>query len=60
MKKPLRIAIFGAESTGKITLCHALAAYSDEPCGAEYVREFWNLRHGKIEADDLSAKRLLR
>ena len=33
-----RIAIFGAESTGKSTLAEELAAHFGEPCVPEYVR----------------------
>ncbi|MEY2880080.1 MAG: hypothetical protein RLZZ15_2460 [Verrucomicrobiota bacterium] len=48
-----RIAIFGTESTGKSTLAAALAARFDEPWSPEFVREFWELRGGKITAEDL-------
>ena len=48
-----RIAIFGTESTGKTTLAQTLAAHFGEPWAAEFVREFWDLRGGKIEAGDL-------
>jgi HTH-type transcriptional regulator, transcriptional repressor of NAD biosynthesis genes len=48
-----RIAIFGAESTGKSTLAEELAAHFGEPCVPEYVREFWDEHEGKITADDL-------
>lgn len=48
-----RIAVFGTESTGKTTLAQRLAAHFREPWSAEFVREFWELRDGKIEAGDL-------
>ena len=48
-----RIAIFGTESTGKTTLAQTLAEHFGEPWAAEFVREFWDLRGGKIEAGDL-------
>lgn len=50
-----RIAIFGAESTGKSTLAERLAAHFGEPCAPEYVRGFWVERAGRIEAADLDA-----
>ena len=37
----LRIALIGAESTGKTTLCEALAAHYDTVWVAEYGREHW-------------------
>lgn len=48
-----RVVVFGTESTGKTTLAQKLAAHFDEPWSAEFVREFWDLRGGKIEAEDL-------
>ncbi|MCF7687843.1 MAG: ATP-binding protein [Cephaloticoccus sp.] len=48
-----RIAIFGAESTGKSTLAEQLAEHFDEPWVPEYVREFWDAHDGKISAEDL-------
>lgn len=50
-----RIAIFGAESTGKSTLAERLAAHFGEPQAPEFVREFWTERAGRIEATDLDA-----
>jgi len=50
---PRRIVVFGTESTGKTTLAQALAAHFDEPWAPEFVREFWDLRGGKITAEDL-------
>lgn len=52
---PLRVAIFGPESTGKSTLAAALAAHFAEPWSAEYVRQFWDERQGRIGAEDLEA-----
>ncbi len=48
-----RVAIFGMESTGKTTLAKELAAHFGEPWSPEFVREFWDLRGGKIVAADL-------
>ena len=48
-----RIGIFGTESTGKTTLAQKLAAHFGEPWAPEFVREFWDLRSGKIVAEDL-------
>jgi HTH-type transcriptional repressor of NAD biosynthesis genes len=48
-----RIVIFGTESTGKTSLAQKLAAYFDEPWSAEFVREFWDIREGKITPPDL-------
>jgi HTH-type transcriptional regulator, transcriptional repressor of NAD biosynthesis genes len=48
-----RIAIFGTESTGKTVLAAQLAAHFGEPWSPEFVREFWELRGGKITAGDL-------
>ena len=48
-----RIVIFGTESTGKTSLAQRLAAEFGEPWSPEFVREFWDLRGGKITAEDL-------
>ncbi|MBI4623561.1 MAG: AAA family ATPase [Verrucomicrobia bacterium] len=48
-----RIAVFGTESTGKTALAQRLAAHFGEPWAPEFVREFWELRGGKIVAEDL-------
>ena len=48
-----RVAVFGTESTGKSTLAQKLAAHFGEPWAQEFVREFWDLRGGKITAEDL-------
>lgn len=50
-----RVVIFGTESTGKTTLAQKLAAHFGEPWSPEFVREFWNLRNGKITAADLGS-----
>lgn len=55
MPEPLRIAIFGAESTGKTALAAALAARFGEPWSPEFVREFWDAHGGIITAADLDA-----
>src|SRR3954462_9070777 len=48
-----RIVVFGTESTGKTTLAQKLAAHFGEPWSPEFVREFWDLKDGKITAGDL-------
>jgi len=48
-----RIVVFGTESTGKTTLARKLAAHFGEPWAPEFVREFWDLKEGKITAEDL-------
>lgn len=48
-----RVVVFGTESTGKTTLAQKLAAHFGEPWSPEFVREFWDLRAGKIVAEDL-------
>jgi HTH-type transcriptional repressor of NAD biosynthesis genes len=48
-----RVVIFGTESTGKTSLAQKLAAHFGEPWSPEFVREFWDLRSGKITAEDL-------
>jgi NadR type nicotinamide-nucleotide adenylyltransferase len=50
---PKRIVLFGTESTGKTTLARTLAEHFGEPWAPEFVREFWDLREGKITGDDL-------
>ena len=53
MSLPKRIVLFGTESTGKTTLAQRLAAHFGEPWSDEFVREFWEIRGGKITAEDL-------
>lgn len=50
---PLRIALFGPESTGKSLLAEALAQHFGEPWAQEYVREFWDQHEGVVTAGDL-------
>jgi NadR type nicotinamide-nucleotide adenylyltransferase len=52
---PLRIVLFGPESTGKSTLAERLAARFSAPWSAEYVREYWDTHGGVITAADLDA-----
>jgi NadR type nicotinamide-nucleotide adenylyltransferase len=52
---PLRIVLFGPESTGKSTLAAALAARFSAPWSAEFVREYWDTHDGIITAADLDA-----
>jgi HTH-type transcriptional repressor of NAD biosynthesis genes len=53
MADPVRIAVFGTESTGKTTLAEQLAAHFRAPWSPEFVREFWDLKAGKIVGADL-------
>lgn len=48
-----RVVVFGPESTGKTTLARSLAAQLGEPWAEEFVREFWEVKDGKITAEDL-------
>jgi NadR type nicotinamide-nucleotide adenylyltransferase len=48
-----RVVLFGTESTGKTTLAERLAERFGEPWAEEFVREFWDLKNGKITAEDL-------
>ena len=48
-----RIAVFGTESTGKTLLAQKLAAHFREPWAPEFVREFWEIKEGKIVGADL-------
>jgi NadR type nicotinamide-nucleotide adenylyltransferase len=52
MSEPLRIAVFGPESTGKTELAGKLATHFRVPCVQEYAREFWD-RHGVITLEDI-------
>jgi NadR type nicotinamide-nucleotide adenylyltransferase len=54
-ERPLRIALFGPESTGKSSLAERLAAHFGEPWAPEYVRSFWDAHDGRIVAEDLDA-----
>ena len=52
VKDPLRIAVFGPESTGKTTLAAKLAAHFSTPLVTEYAREFWD-QQGVITLEDI-------
>jgi NadR type nicotinamide-nucleotide adenylyltransferase len=52
MADPLRIAVFGPESTGKTMLAEKLAAHFETRWVPEYAREFWD-RHGAIGLEDI-------
>lgn len=52
MSEPLRIAVYGPESTGKTRLAEKLAAHFGAPLVAEFAREFWD-RHGGITLGDI-------
>jgi len=57
MMSPLetrKVAVFGAESTGKTRLAGRLAAHFGVPCVPEYAREFWDA-HGAIALGDIPA-----
>lgn len=47
MKKVLRVVLIGSESTGKTTLCKALAELYGEPWVPEYGREYTLERYAK-------------
>ncbi len=53
--RPLRVVIFGPESTGKSTLAERLAERFAAPWSPEFVREFWDAHGGVITAADLHA-----
>lgn len=48
-----RICLLGGESTGKSTLAAALAAQFQTQHVAEYGRELWEARHGKLTFGDM-------
>jgi HTH-type transcriptional repressor of NAD biosynthesis genes len=48
-----RVVLFGTESTGKSTLAERLAVRFGEPWSEEFVREFWEIKEGKITGEDL-------
>lgn len=52
-QKIKRVVVFGTESTGKTSLAQKLATHFGEPWSPEFVREFWDLRGGKIAGEDL-------
>lgn len=49
---PLRIAVYGPESTGKTELATKLAAYFRAPLVAEYARERWDAQ-GALTLEDM-------
>ena len=49
----LKIAIVGPESSGKTTLCQALAAHFAAPWVPEYAREYLEVRDGRYAQADL-------
>ncbi|HEX2860712.1 MAG TPA: ATP-binding protein [Lacunisphaera sp.] len=52
MTLPLRIAIYGPESTGKTELAGRLAAHFRAPLVGEYARERWDAQ-GALALDDM-------
>jgi NadR type nicotinamide-nucleotide adenylyltransferase len=52
MSDPLRIAVYGPESTGKTQLAEKLAAYFGAPLVAEYARERWD-QQGALGLEDM-------
>lgn len=52
MNAPLRVAVYGPESTGKTELATRLAAHFQAPLVAEYARERWD-EQGALALDDM-------
>jgi NadR type nicotinamide-nucleotide adenylyltransferase len=52
MSGPLRIAVYGPESTGKTELATRLAAHFAAPLVAEYARERWDAQ-GALTLEDM-------
>lgn len=52
MTAPLRIAVYGPESTGKTELAAKLAAHFGAPLVAEYARERWDAQ-GALGLEDM-------
>ena len=52
MSEPLRIAVYGPESTGKTRLAEKLAAHFGAPLVAEYARERWD-QQGALGLEDM-------
>jgi len=53
--RPLRVVVFGPESTGKTSLARYLASALGEPSAPEHVRLFWDAHGGVIGPGDLDA-----
>ena len=53
MNEPLRIAVYGPESTGKTRLAEKLAAHFGAPLVAEYARERWDQQGGVLALEDM-------
>jgi len=53
MSEPLRIAVYGPESTGKTLLAEKLAAHFGAPLVAEYARERWDQQGGVLALEDM-------
>lgn len=53
--RPLRVVLYGPESTGKSTLAASLAGRFAAPWSAEFVREYWETHAGVIGPGDLDA-----
>jgi NadR type nicotinamide-nucleotide adenylyltransferase len=51
--EPLRIAVYGPESTGKTQLAEKLAAHFGAPLVSEYARERWEAQGGVLALDDM-------
>lgn len=52
MNKPLRIAVYGPESTGKTQLAQKLAVHFGAPLVTEYARERWD-QQGALGLEDM-------
>jgi nicotinamide riboside kinase len=52
MNAPLRVAVYGPESTGKTELATRLAAHFQAPLVAEYARERWDAQ-GALALEDM-------
>ena len=50
---PKRIAIIGAESTGKTTLAEALANALNCPWVAEFARDYWLTKNAHFSYEDM-------
>jgi NadR type nicotinamide-nucleotide adenylyltransferase len=48
-----RVCLLGGESTGKTTLAQALAARLQTAWAAEFGRELWDLKNGRLEFEDM-------